>query len=343
MNMRDITSFDPSALAHALAGISRARIALVGDICLDAYWTADMTKSELSRETPHFPLPIVSERYAPGAGGNAACNLAALNPQSLCVVGAIGDDWRGAVLRDALSARGVSAAHIVTSPSITTNAYIKPMRTGISGVSYEDARLDFISRDPLPPAIEDALIAHLDALVPSLDALVVCDQMPLGAITNRVRARINRLAADGLTVVVDSRDGIARFHHAILKPNEVELARATGLPADDPLAAARALANQNAARVLVTLGESGCAYVDGDAYARYGAVRVVGEIDICGAGDSFLAAFAAAMAGGAPIDQSIAVATLASAVTIQKIGQTGTATREEILAAFERAQTEGTL
>ena len=60
--MREIASFGRLEIESALSGISRARVGLVGDMCLDAYWTADMKKSELSRETPHFPLPIVSER-----------------------------------------------------------------------------------------------------------------------------------------------------------------------------------------------------------------------------------------------------------------------------------------
>ena len=44
------------------AGIKNARIGIIGDFCVDIYWHADMTKSELSRETPHYPLPIVGER-----------------------------------------------------------------------------------------------------------------------------------------------------------------------------------------------------------------------------------------------------------------------------------------
>ena len=51
-------------------GIDSARIAIIGDFCLDAYWTADMTLSEISREVPHFPLPIIDERMSPGGAGN---------------------------------------------------------------------------------------------------------------------------------------------------------------------------------------------------------------------------------------------------------------------------------
>ena len=72
------------------AGIKNARIGIIGDFCVDIYWHADMTKSELSRETPHYPLPIVGERVYLGAGGNVASNLAALSPKELIPISLIG-------------------------------------------------------------------------------------------------------------------------------------------------------------------------------------------------------------------------------------------------------------
>lgn len=52
----------------------RARKAvLIGDLCLDVYWSCDMTKSHLSRETAHFPLPVVEERTSAGGGGWHFC------------------------------------------------------------------------------------------------------------------------------------------------------------------------------------------------------------------------------------------------------------------------------
>ena len=50
----------------------KSRFAVLGDFCLDIYWHADMQKSELSRETPHYPLPIVQERMSAGGAGNVA-------------------------------------------------------------------------------------------------------------------------------------------------------------------------------------------------------------------------------------------------------------------------------
>ena len=50
-----------------LSLIGRVRIGVLGDAALDVHWYADMKKSELSRETPHYPLPVVREEFSPGA------------------------------------------------------------------------------------------------------------------------------------------------------------------------------------------------------------------------------------------------------------------------------------
>ena len=164
-----------SELETMLESVGRARIGLIGDMCLDMYWLADMTLSEISRETPHFPLPIVEERYQPGGAGNAACNIAALKPGVVKVIGIAGADWRGDLLVKALSDRGIDCSHIVRDASVTTNAYIKPLRKGISDVIYEDPRLDFENRAPLNAQAEQKVLEQLDAAVgESLQIIAVC-------------------------------------------------------------------------------------------------------------------------------------------------------------------------
>ena len=37
--------------------IQEVTFCVVGDVCLDLYWRADMTRSKISRETPHYPCP----------------------------------------------------------------------------------------------------------------------------------------------------------------------------------------------------------------------------------------------------------------------------------------------
>ena len=329
-------------LEEILMGVGGVRAALLGDICLDAYWKADMTLSELSRETPHFPLPIVEERYSPGAGGNAAVNLAALTPACAMAIGVVGQDWRAGVLMKELTDRGVDVSFIAQHPGRETNAYIKPMRHGISELEYEDPRLDFVDRAPQPAELDDLVIKELDRAAQSADVLCVSDQLQNGCITAAVREKIVALAGAGLRVVVDSRYRIGLFPGCMLKPNEVEGAAAVG-PAGRNVRrglegfsdVAVELARQTASPVCMTIGAQGCLVVENGVLSHVPGVRVPPPFDICGAGDTFLAAFACSLAAGASLREAAAVANLASSVTVKKIGQTGSASRGEILRRWD--------
>ena len=321
-------------ILNHIGGVSAG---MVGDICLDAYWRADMRLSELSRETPHFPLPIVEERYGAGGGANVAANITALRPKRTRVFGVVGDDWRGGELKKILTATGADVSNIITAVGRVTNAYIKPIRQGISDVSYEDPRLDFTDYAPLMRETEEIIIAALDDAAGSLDVLCVSDQMPDGVITARVREHICLLAERGLRVVADSRSRIGTFRHVTIKPNELEGAFAAGLDPEkiknieDCASAARVLSEKINGGVFMTLGASGSLYADASAARHIPARKVGGPIDICGAGDTSLAGFSLAFAAGAEPHESAFIAGLCSEISIRQIGATGTASREQII------------
>jgi sugar/nucleoside kinase (ribokinase family) len=65
------------------------------------------------------------------------------------------------------------------------------------------------------------------------------------------------------------------------------------------------------------------------------AVKVPPPIDTVGAGDTFVAALAACLAGGASEFEAGMVATLASAVTIKILRMTGTASPSTILKEYD--------
>ena len=326
-------------LAALLQRVDGARVGLIGDLCLDLYWLADMTRSELSRETPHYPLPVVEERWNPGGAGNAANNIAALKPAKLLVAGLVGEDWRGALLLQALEAADIDCTYVIRDAARVTNTYIKPLRKGISDVVYEDPRLDFETREPVCAATEARLLAALDAMAAQVDVICVSDQMKYGCITPAVREKLSTLGAAGKTVVVDSRDNAAAYSNVTLKPNEVEASRAFGDGSVLGLEALSVLAQRIAAcsgrTALLTLGEKGCFVADENGVVRCPACKVEPPIDFCGAGDTFLAGFGTLLAAGATPVQAAQAACLCSAVTIKKLGTTGTATREEVLAAWD--------
>lgn len=344
--METYQGISSARLRSVLDAVGQVRVLLVGDICLDVYWSADMTKSSLSRETAHFPLPVVQERLSAGAGGNVAANLRALCPRELYVVGAIGDDWRGNALREVFARSDISTDGLITVADRVTNAYCKPMRFGYSGTETEDPRLDFESYEPLPAAAEAQMIEKLRRYADKADIICVSDQFAHGCITPAVREEICRIAQTK-PVIADSRSRIGYYRNVILKPNEIECARALGLDDNrldsrratmqDAADAAVALSAQSNASVCVTLGDRGCIAVFGGKATFVPAVPVKPPVDIVGAGDCFLSAFSLALAAGAEVAEAACIGNLASGVTIQKIGTTGTASPEEILRHYQNS------
>lgn len=319
-------------LLHKITG---AKIAVIGDFCLDVYWLADMTKSVLSRETPHHPLPIVEERMSPGGAGNVAANAAALGPRGVTAIGVVGQDWRGDALRRLLNGMGTDTSGLIAAPDRVTNAYIKPLRRGINDLVYEDPRLDFENDTPQPGELDEQLISHLRQC--DADVICVCDQMAHGVITPAVRDALCAMGRKGRVVIADSRERIGMFQDVIIKPNEVEAARAIGaeLPPEQMAAQLHAITR---APVVLTLGEKGSLLLENGDMTRVPAVPVAPPIDICGAGDAYLAALACALAAGAGLAQAARLGALAASVTIKKLNQTGTATPGEILAAVKESE-----
>ena len=317
--------FDLDRIGSVSAGV-------LGDFAVDIYWYADMTKSELSRETPHYPLPIVREVMSPGAAGNLAANIAALCPKELHICGIRGDDWRGDILNKLLVQTGADTSGLIEEKGRFTCAYCKPMRMGISNVIYEDPRIDFASFQALLPETEEKVLGWLDSMDGHLDVLCVCDQFLGGIVTPKVLSRLCRMKTP---VLVDSRYRIQKYAvNGVLKPNEDECRAAIGkngsaVP-DSPEDMARMLSDITGAAVLLTLGENGSIYVSKNDVIKTPAFSVQGETDICGAGDTFLSAFACMTAAGADTAEAAEAAAAASAVTVKKIGMTGTASRDEI-------------
>ena len=333
--MRSI-ALSPERLKALLARLERVRAVAIGDVCLDVYWIADMRRATLSRETPHYNLPVVEERYSLGGAGNVMNNMRALGANVLPVT-LLGRDWRGGIVRECMAACALPTDALVTAEERVTPAYVKPYRCGHGDVRYEDPRIDFENAEPPARAAEEALLAAFTKAAEDADVIVVSDQLATGVVTARLRQALCAMAAAGKRVVVDSRDNIASFAGCVVKPNELEAARAAGLaPAavtpEDYLPVARRLREMTGGDVIVTLGAVGAMCLTDKEACFAPGVPVPPPIDIVGAGDSFLSACALALGAGAALEEAIALGNLASAVTIQKIGQTGTASAAEIRA-----------
>ncbi|MBM4034410.1 MAG: hypothetical protein FJ291_21910 [Planctomycetes bacterium] len=333
-------------LEELLAAFPSKRIAIIGDFCMDIYWHADMTRSLLSRETPHFPRPVIEEKFSGGAAANVAWNLRELGVGTVLPITVFGDDWRGRELCRILEGRhGCDLRHVVHAPGRLTPAFAKPILHGFNS-QQEDARLDFENADPTPPDIEDIVLANLAEAMPTLDALLIANQINNSLISARVRKGVLRLAAEHPKVVAiaDSRSEIGKFTGVALKPNEIEAARVFH-PAISPAEITDAVIRDSGRRlsqragkpVFLTVGERGAFVFGGKRCDHVPGYRAEPPIDIVGAGDTFIAALAAALASGASNVEAADLACLAAAVTVKKIGITGAASPEELLTRHSNA------
>lgn len=331
-------------LNQLLGQFGRLRAGVIGDIALDAYWHVDMTRSHLSRETPHFPRPVVGETYSPGAGGNVAQNLVALGVGQVSIFSVFGTDTWGERLKTELQRAAICTDAILSHPQRRTVAYIKPILTGYNS-QQEDARLDFENIADLSAEMEDELIAALERQLAELDAVLVADQFErYGILTPRVRERLVELAAaqPQTRFLVDSRQRIGLFRHMVIKPNWVEAAATVDSDSRQEswppmVEIGRKLAAKSARPVFITLSEKGVLVCTADAHEEIAAAPVQPPLDPVGAGDAFMAALAAALAAGADPWEAGAFANLAAGITVEKLNQTGSATPEEIRARYALA------
>ncbi|MDR3706960.1 MAG: PfkB family carbohydrate kinase [Capsulimonadaceae bacterium] len=328
-------------LGDCLERIKGARIAIVGDFCLDAYWFIDPSEDEKSVETGLPIRRVRSQRYTPGGAGNAAANFAALGVAKVTAIGVVGRDVFGAELCRVLEERSIDTSAIYRDqPDWQTCVYSKPCID-----DQEQNRLDFGAFNTPSEATVAHIIAALRAAAETHDAIIVNQQIARPLCNGPVVAAINEIARKhpALPIIVDTRDMASDFEHVSLKINAAEAARVLTGEADQgatlSLSRVRDLAaglqKRTGRPAFITRGDRGLVVADGRDVIEIPGIAVPPPIDIVGAGDTTLAALASVLAvDRSPEAPALAarVANIASTVVIKKLHVTGTASPEEILA-----------
>jgi rfaE bifunctional protein kinase chain/domain len=329
-------------LNEILDRIRGARIGIAGDFCLDAYWDVDSGEPEISLETGKPTRAVRSQRYAPGGAGNVACNLAALGAGEVRAFGVIGPDMFGRELASLLGLREIDTSGLLLQESLwQTAVYAKPYRA-----EAEQERIDFGRWNEMRSA--SALAGLIRRALPGLDALVVNQQLARGIHSAAMIDALNSCAREnpGVPFILDARTMNGSFTGMISKLNAKEAVRltaATGgdetpLPAETLREATRTIAERTGKPVFVTRGEAGILLYDGIRFSDVPALPLDGPVDTVGAGDTAVSAIAACLAAGGSHAEAAELANLASAVTVKKLKETGSATPVEILRAVDHAR-----
>jgi len=314
-------------------------ITVFGDFCLDKYLYVDAERDELSLETGLTAYQVTGKKLSPGAAGTITNNLRAMGAKVLCV-GILGEDGEGYELERCLKKIGADTEYMVHTSVRATCTYTKPMRMEDGG-EREMNRFDFRNFSPTPEEIEQRLLDALERASAVSDAVVISDQFceeNFAAVTKSVRAGIASLSERrDIPFYVDSRQFAGRFEGCIVKCNDREVLSVfgeemAGEGADGLEQVSRCalrLYEKNKKPVVVTLGEMGCLVASGQ-IGRIPAYPAKGPLDIVGAGDAFNAGFIFALSKGLSLEEAADIGNAASNVSIRKIGETGSASLQEI-------------
>ena len=303
------------------------RIAILGDLMLD-----EQIHGAVHRISPEAPVPVVrvtSRSYHPGGAANVARNIAALSGRAE-LAGVTGIDEASRILRQHLSADGISVAAVVESDSRCTSRKSRVLAHGYHHI----VRFDEEVSDPLSVAEEASLWTALEPLLQTCEALVISDYAK-GVLTSAVCAQaIGRARERGIPVVVDPKEiDFAKYRGAsVITPNYGEAVAAARYLDGVERRAAEDESDATAARVglqlleaygcplVLTRGAKGMSVVEADKPVLHIAAKARRVFDVTGAGDTVVAVLALALAAGLPLAEAAAMSTEAAGRVIQMPG-----------------------
>ena len=324
-------------LQKILDDISSVRIVVIGDFCLDAYWFIDEAMSEISIETNEVTRPVAIQRYSLGGAGNVTNNLASLGIKDISAFGVIGTDPFGAEMVRIMKETGIKTDNlIIQNNSWYTHTYAKPYIA-----DRELNRVDFGNFNILSEESAHTLIDNLRHDISEVDIVIINQQVPSGIHTDYFRPKLAELILQFTqkTFIVDSRNYNDFYNGAIRKMNDTEAMRLCGIikkpdeivPHSEILSAARKLFDRYKKPLFITRGSKGSMTIDDKGISEIPGLMILSRVDTVGAGDSYLAGAASALAAGYSMKDAASLGTYVAGVTVQKLFQTGTATPEEIM------------
>ena len=297
-----------------------------------------MSASERSVETNKMTQPVKEQRYSLGGAGNVVANLASLGVGEIYTFGVVGADPAGQKMLSIMQELKVNCEHMLISESNSwqTLAYCKPY------VGDEELqRIDMGNFNELPDSLAQTLLDQLESSLSVLDLVIVNEQVLSGIHTSYLQDELAKLISDHKDNIFlfDGRNVRNKYNDAWLKINDHEALKLCGKEKDalelvereEVLEAIDVICARLQSPLVVTRGAHGCVVCSDDGAVEVPGILVEGKIDTVGAGDSFLAGLAASLASGAKLEEAVQLGNFVSAVTIKKIGTTGTATPDEIM------------
>ncbi|MBR1579708.1 MAG: D-glycero-beta-D-manno-heptose-7-phosphate kinase [Selenomonadaceae bacterium] len=314
--------------------VNQCKVLVVGDVMLDKYYFGEVT-----RISPEAPVPIthvLKTKDQLGGAANVAHNLALLGADT-SIIGFVGDDHHGESLIEKLLARGIDYFDLVHTAHPTTT------KIRIIGGHQQMLRLDFEDASPVEPDDYDQLLANVKANLDHAGAVIISDYGK-GVCTEHVCRKLIKMCRDrNVIALVDPKsDQWERYRGAsFVTPNFKEFRSMLNRPirnvGDEIESYARkTIADYDLDGLLVTRSEHGMTLVV-DERTDHIKAKAQEVFDVSGAGDTVIAVFALALAGGLKPFEAAYLANVAAGIVVAKVG-TYAVSRDELLDRLEELQ-----
>jgi len=322
-------------------GFSSRRLLIVGDLIADEFIYGEVAR--VSREAPVLILEYDATEILPGGAGNAANNVAALGGRAR-LAGLVGNDPEGVRLLRSFD-RGVDRGAVVRSKGYRTPVKTRILAGGVHAARQQVVRIDREAGWPVTDGVSRAFAQKVALLVEQCDGVLLSDYGS-GLVTPQLADAVRRAVAQRsrrrpIPVLVDSRYRLLDYRgFTTCTPNESEVEQVLGIRIsnDDPDKEMDAL--ERAGRlllrktrmngVLVTRGSRGMALFEPKRPTVHIPIFGSGEVaDVTGAGDTVIATFGLALAGGASLYEAARLSNYAGGLVVKKRG-TATVSQQEL-------------
>jgi D-glycero-beta-D-manno-heptose-7-phosphate kinase len=307
-----------TAAPDLLSRLQGRTLLVVGDLMLDHFLVG-----AVDRISPEAPVPVVRfdhESFRLGGAANVAHNAAALGGR-VHVVGIVGEDREGGLIRAEFAKLGIDSAGVVSDRARRTTRKLRV----VTSRNQQVARIDYEDDREVHGDVEAAAVARIEQLAASSDAILISDYLK-GAVSRGVAAAaIKGARRRAIPLLVDPKVPHIDYYAGatVITPNHHEAEAVTHMrirSREEALAAARRFRDRAQCDcVLVTRGEHGMTLLGPDVEAELPAeAREVA--DVTGAGDTVVATMALALAAGASLIDAAHLANRAASVVVGKFG-----------------------
>jgi len=266
-------------------------------------------------KVPHMGETVFGKGFSNQQGGKGVNQAVAIKKLSgnLKMIGAVGDDLYGEQMKENLSGFGVDFEGFT----------VEGVSSGIAVITVCNGDNCIILENGANFSLTPELVARKEELFDWADYVVMQLEIPIETVLYCAKTA----RAHGAAVVLNpapSKELPKELFPLVdwIIPNEHEANDITGFYPDTPENIVGAVAYFKAlgvSNVIITLGENGCVYTDGDNVVQMPAIKTK-AVDTTAAGDSFIGAFVTSLADGKTIADSVSYATKVSSITVSRPG-----------------------